>query len=114
MENNILLDNKDVMPKNVNFIENSDVFIFINCDSNNKILHFCKNPYQLKKTYDISDYSSTYCIIEHSLNRKRFALASIAGEVTLYDSKSIVVVLIFNAASCIVPKRILNLVLFFT
>ncbi|OXU24481.1 hypothetical protein TSAR_014047 [Trichomalopsis sarcophagae] len=86
MENHILLENKDIIPKNVNFIDDGDVFIFINCDSSNKILHFCKKQYQLKHTYDVSDYSSTYCIMELSLNRQRIALASIKGEVTLYDS----------------------------
>ncbi|XP_031784570.1 WD repeat-containing protein 6 isoform X2 [Nasonia vitripennis] len=85
MENHILLENKDIIPKNVNFIDDGDVFIFINCDSSNKILHFCKKQYQLKYTYDVSDYPSTYCIMELSLNRQRIALASIKGEVTLYD-----------------------------
>lgn len=87
MKNYLLLDDKEIVPKHVTFIDDHDILIYANLKSSSKLLHFVGSEYRLAESYDLPQNSSTYCIMELSLDRQCIAFASIRGNVTLYRSK---------------------------
>ena len=87
LDNIILEDNKDLIPKHVTFGSSSDILIYTNSEDNRKILHFSNYNYNLVNSYSLPEYASTYCIMELSPDKQYIALASIKGDITLYKSK---------------------------
>lgn len=89
LQNNILIEsNGDTIPKYVTYTDNDDILIYASIKNNSQLLHFSHDEHQFLYSYDLPEFSSSYCIMELSLNRRCLALASINGSVTLYTSKS--------------------------
>ncbi|KAL7289608.1 hypothetical protein TKK_0016464 [Trichogramma kaykai] len=81
----LLEDSQKEVPKHVIFLENSDVLVYSSLKSNTRILHYKKNKNQILDSFSLPEFSSAYCIMELSPNRQKFALASIRGDIILYN-----------------------------
>ncbi|KAJ8665194.1 hypothetical protein QAD02_006856 [Eretmocerus hayati] len=85
-ETKISLEDVDnFTPKHVRFIDSDNLLIFSNEKNCSKMLFMKKTEHEQEMVCNLPNHVSNYCTLEICPSKSRLAVASISGEVTIYE-----------------------------